>query len=124
MNNILNKDNDVRILGINFKKDKALAFGSFILATSTIFYHSSEKRRKLMILLKNKFFVLSVLVALSFSIYTFYFIPKDNDDSVKIKKATKQAIIGFLIGMFHHLDFNVGPFWFIWLVSYYLDASE
>ncbi len=124
MNNILSKVNDFQILGINFKKDKVLAFGSFILATSTIFYHSNEKRKKLMELLKNKFFVLSVLFAMSFSIYTLYFIPKDNDDNEKVKKATKQAIIGFLIGMFHHLDFNVGPFWFIWLVSYYLDISE
>lgn len=124
MNNILSKDNDFQILGINFKKDKVLAFGSFILATSTIFYHSEEKRKKLMHLLKNKFFVLSVLFAMSFSIYTLYFIPKDSDDNDKVKKATKQAIIGFLIGMFHHLDFNVGPFWFIWLVSYYLDVSE
>ena len=123
MNNILSKGNDFQILGINFKKDKVLAFGSFILATSTIFYHSNEKRKKLMELLKNKFFVLSVLFAMSFSINTLYFIPKD-DDYGKIKKATKQAIIGFLIGMFHHLDFNVGPLWFIWLVSYYLDVSE
>lgn len=123
MNNILSKDNDFQILGINFKKDKILAFGSFILATSTIFYHSNEKRKKLMHLLKNKFFVLSVLFAMSFSIYTLYFIPKNNDYE-KVKKATKQAIIGFLIGMFHHLDFNVGPFWFIWLASYYLDVGE
>ena len=123
MDSIFGKGNNFKINGINFKKDKALAFSSFILVISMIFYHSKEKRSKLMELLKNKFFVISVLFAMSFSIYTLYFVPKD-DDYEKVKKSTKQAIIGFLIGMFHHLDFNVGPFWFIWLASYYLDVGE
>ena len=123
MDSIFSKDNNFKISGINFKKDKILAFSSFILAISMIFYTHKEKRSKLMKLLKNRPFVLSVLFAMGFSIYTLYFVPKD-DNYEKVKKATKQAIIGFLIGIFHHLDFNVGPFWFIWLASYYLDVSE
>ena len=123
MDSIFGKGNNFKINGINFKKDKVLAFSSFILVISMIFYNSKEKRSKLMELLQNRFFVVSVLFAMSFSIYTLYFVPKD-DDSEKVKKATKQAILGFLIGMFHHLDFNVGPFWFIWLASYYLGIGE
>ena len=121
MDSIFGKGNNFKINGINFKKIKA--FSSFILVISMIFYYSKEKRSKLMELLKNKFFVISVLFAMGFSIYTLYFVPKD-EDYEKVKKSTKQAIIGFLIGMFHHLDFNVGPFWFIWLASYYLDVGE
>ena len=40
MDSIFGKGNNFKISGINFKKDKVLAFGSFILATSTIFYRS------------------------------------------------------------------------------------
>ena len=123
MDSIFGKGNHFKIVGINFKKDKVIAFGSFILAIFFVFYNDGLKRNKIKELFTSKSFVLSTLFVLSFSIYTLYFVP-NNNDSKRLGKATKQAIIAFLIGMFHHLDFKVGPFWFIWLASYYLDIGE
>ena len=108
---------------INFDKDKVLAFGSFILVTFLILITNNEKKKLALDLVNNKKFMFSFFLAICFSIYTLYFLPK-NQDYQKITRATKQAIIGLVIGMFHYLDFKVGPFWFIWLVSYYLDLSE
>ena len=108
---------------INFDKDKVLAFGSFILVTFLILITNNEKKKLAIDLVNNKKFMFSFFLAICFSIYTLYFLPK-NQDYQKITRATKQAIIGLVIGMFHYLDFKVGPFWFIWLVSYYLDLSE
>ncbi len=123
MNSFFGKDEDFKIGSINFKKDKVFAFGSFILAIFSVFYNDELKRKKIIELLNNRPFLLSALFALSFSIYTLYFVSKD-DDSERLARATKQAIIAFLIGIFHHLDFKIGPFWFIWLASYYLGIGE
>ena len=104
-------------------KNKIFAFSSFILIIFYIFYKSKERRNKLKELLSNRSFVFSGLIALVFSIWTLYFIPWDESNN-KVRNATKHAIIAFLIGMFHHFEFKIGPFWFVWLISYYLDLSE
>ena len=58
---------------------------------------------------------------MSFSIYTLYFVPKDEDyEKVKIHKAGNYWFFNRYVSP----DFNVGPFWFIWLASYYLDVGE
>ena len=103
--------------------DKIFAFSSFVLAVSYLIYNDKNRVKKLKELFNNKSFALSAFVALMFSIWGLYFTPED-ETGVKLRTATKHAIIAFLIGMFHHFEFKVGPFWFIWLVSYYLDLSE
>jgi len=124
------KDNDkkkeqvlFKIGNTKFYRDKVLAFGSFILVTFFILFTNNDKKNLVIKLINNKKFMFSFLLAVVFSVYTLYFLPKDKDYQ-KVTRATKQAIIGLIIGMFHYLDFKVGPFWFIWLVSYYLDLSE
>ena len=108
---------------VNFKKDKIFAFGSFILAIFFILYKDNERKKKFFELFDNKFFMISAFVSFLFSIYTLYFSGND-EESEKMKTATKHAIIAFLIGMLHHIDLKIGPFWFIWLASYYLDMGE
>ena len=119
------KESDIlfRLGNVNFKKGKIFAFGSFILAISFILYKDNEKKKKVFELFDNRFFIISALVAFLFSIYTLYFSDKD-EESEKMKTATKHAIIAFLIGLLHHVDLKIGPFWFIWLASYYLDMGE
>ena len=102
---------------------KIFAFSSFILAVSYMIFKDKDRMKKLKQLFDSKAFSLSVFIALIFSIWSLYFTSKD-ETGLKLRTATKHAIIAFLIGMFHHLEFKVGPFWFIWLVSYYLDLSE
>jgi len=118
-----NKNILFKLGNINFNNDKLMAFSSFVLVIFFMFYKDKSKRKKLFELFYNKSFVVSALIALVFSIYTLYFIPH-NDDGRKLSTATKHAIIGFLIGMLHHFEFQIGPFWFIWLASYYLDMNE
>ncbi len=107
----------------SIERNKAAAFSTFILAVIFIFYNDKHKRKLLFELISNKRFTFSLLIAFIFSVYTLYFVD-DSIDSQKLTTATKHAIIGFLIGILHHFDFKIGPFWFIWLVSYYLDMSE
>lgn len=117
------KDVVFKLGNINFHKDKMIAISSFVLVIFFMFYKDKSKRKKLFELFYNKSFAISAFIALLFSIYTLYFIPH-NEDGRKLSTATKHAIIGFLIGMLHHFEFQIGPFWFIWLASYYLDMSE
>ena len=118
-----NKNILFKLGNINFHKDKLFAISSFVLVIFFMFYKNTSKRKILSELLHNKSFAISAFIALLFSIYTLYFIPH-NEDGRKLSTATKHAIIGFLIGMLHHFEFQIGPFWFIWLASYYLDMSE
>lgn len=108
---------------VTLNKNKLFAFGSFVIAIFYLIISDNEKKGKFFKLISNKKFTFSMFFVIVFSFVTLYFTPK-NKDGIKVTKATKQAIIGLLIGIFHHLGFTVGPFWFIWLVSYYLDLSE
>ena len=118
------KEDQVLFKFYNIKfSNEDLAFGSFILVTLFILFTNNDKKNLVIKLISNKKFMFSLILAIIFSVYTLYFLPK-NKDYQKVTRATKQAIIGLIIGMFHYFDFKVGPFWFIWLVSYYLDLSE
>ena len=116
-------ENTFTVFNMKFNKDKVYAFSAFVLAISFIFLNDKSKRVKFVELTSNKKFLYSMLIALAFSFYTLFFL-SDNKDNERVRTATKHAIIGFLIGMMHHFDFKVGPFWFVWLTSFYLDMGE
>lgn len=47
---------------------------------------------------------------------------KDGDEnSEKLKIATKKALISLLIAFFAKIDLAIAPFWLIWVVGYYLE---
>ena len=92
------KDNDkkkeqvlFKIGNTKFYRDKVLAFGSFILVTFFILFTNNDKKNLVIKLINNKKFMFSFLLAVVFSVYTLYFLPKDKDYQ-KVTRATKQAI--------------------------------
>ena len=46
--------------------------------------------------------------------------PKENIE--KVKNATKKAILALIIAFFARLDLVIAPFWFVWLIAYYLEG--
>ena len=95
-----------------------IAMGVFSMITMGILVTHKEKQQKVMNLLKNKIFLFSLFVIVVWSYYCLYYISDDlNDD---YKKATKQAIIAFIIALLAHLELKVAPYWLVWITAYYL----
>ena len=47
---------------------------------------------------------------------------KENDEeSHKLRIASKKALIALLIAFFAKLDLAIAPFWLIWVIGYYLE---
>ena len=95
-----------------------VAMGIFSMITMGILVTHKDKQQKVLGLLKNKLFLFSLLVIVAWSYYCLYQISDDlNDD---YKKATKQAIIAFIIALLAHLELKVAPYWLVWITAYYL----
>lgn len=95
-----------------------VAMGIFSMITMGILVSHKDKQQKVLGLLKNKSFLFSLVVIVGWSYYCLYQISDDlNDD---YKKATKQAIIAFIIALLAHLELKVAPYWLVWITAYYL----
>jgi|MDTG01.1.fsa_nt_gb cytochrome bd-type quinol oxidase subunit 2 len=93
----------------------------FLAVTVLIIVSDKEKVKLIMKMFQNQTFLVSLLIIV---IYSFIVLTSKNNDekSKNLKKATKQAILGFIIAIFAYLDMIIAPFWVIWLTSYYLDV--
>jgi uncharacterized membrane protein len=70
-------------------------------------------------LFSDKTFLLSFIGIIIFSIYNLNQSSED-EETVRRKNATREAILGFIIAIMAYLDLKAAPFWIIWFVSYYL----
>ena len=110
------KHNIVSILNNSFH----WVLGSFVLITLFIIYKREDKRKKFIDMFKSKMFLLSTIISLAFSGYI-YSLSDKSEETAKLKKATEQALIAFLISIFAYLDLRVTPFWLVFIISYYLN---
>lgn len=94
------------------------SFGIFLFITGNMIYHNSKAKSKFIALFHNKFFMISAIISISFSKYILN-LPDNSDETNRLKTATNQAIIAFLVAMFAYLDIKITPFWLIWLISYH-----
>ena len=92
----------------------------FAIITSTIVLLKKDMRKKVTALASNKSFLLGCVPVIGFSWWSLS-LPNTSKETLRLKSATKQAIIGLLIAIFAHLDLKVAPFYLIWFVSYYLN---
>ena len=92
----------------------------FVGITGIILFYDEERKSKLKNLFTNKLFLGTLIIIASFSIWTLN-MQGDDEQTVKVKKATKQGLLGFIIALLAFLDLKAAPFFIIWLVSYYLD---
>jgi len=100
----------------------------FILSIYTIYtIYYTEGYKKLLKLFMIKSWVMSLIITILWSIYIIVFNAKglvpENDVSTlyKYKKATRRAIIAFLIALFAYLDLTFSAYWLVWIVAFYID---
>ena len=89
--------------------------------TGLILLYNEEKRSKLIKLARSKSFLATLIMIVTFSIWTLN-MNGDSEEVEKIKRATKQGLLGLVIAILAYLDLKAAPFFIIWIVSYYLDV--
>ena len=108
-----NKSDNSNKSGFNY------SFLFFIIITIVIIFKNKEMTKLIITLFSNKTFLLSFIGIIIFSIYNLNQSSED-EETVRIKNATREAILGFVIAIMAYLDLTAAPFWIIWFVSYYL----
>ena len=106
------------VLGGYGVKYSALTF-AFI--TLLIIFNKEDSRKKLFELLKNKFFMGSLVIVIIWCYISLSNTSTSKED-IKNREATKNAIIALLIAVMSELHLAIAPFWLVWLASYYLDT--
>lgn len=105
---------------ISTQPNVAIPLVSFIGITALIVFRDEEKKKLLIKLITNKLFMGSLVIIIAFSIYQLR-QPSGDDETERRKRATREAILGFVIAVLAYLDLKAAPFFIIWIVSYYLD---
>ena len=95
-------------------------FLGFVIVTAIIVFTNEEKKSLVIKLIKSKTFMFSLICVIIYSVWTLN-DKSDDEETDRRKRATREAILGFIIAILAYLDLKVAPFWIIWLVSYYLD---
>ena len=94
----------------------------YFIATMMIIYKNKEKRDIFLKLATDKNFLLGLGFVVAFIIYTLN-LADDDEETERVKKATRAGFIALLIAIMAALDLKLAPFWLVWLTSYYLDIS-
>ena len=92
----------------------------FVGITGLIVFRDEERTSRLIKLFTNKLFLFSLTGIIVFCVYQLNQI-SDDDETVRRKRATREAILGLIIAILAYLDLKAAPFFIIWIISYYLD---
>jgi NADH:ubiquinone oxidoreductase subunit 2 (subunit N) len=95
-----------------------------------VFFHSiyTNKTRfsKLNELLMNKYWLISFIVIIVWSLYVLVYQSDSKiyreENQEEAENSTKFALFGFLMSICHHLDMTIWIYWLIWVVSFYLEG--
>ena len=94
----------------------------YLIVTMMIIYKNKEKRDIFLKLATDKKFLLGLGFVVAFIIYTLN-LADDDEETERVKKATRAGFIALFIAIMAALDLKLAPFWLVWLTSYYLDIS-
>jgi len=100
----------------------AISAFAFVTLTALVLFKDEEKFTRFKKLFSSKQFIASTLLILVFSSYMLNLPIGNNKDVERLKTATKEGLLGFLIAVLAYLDLKAAPFWIIWLTSYYLNV--
>ena len=92
--------------------------GTVLLSIGIVFFNEERKKK-----FKKIFSDPILLVALILSIIWSYLtlsLPPNTRYNIQLRNATKSAIVGFIITIMSAIGMYAGPFWVLWIVSYYL----
>ena len=95
----------------------------FVAITTMILAFDPEKRKLVMKLARNYRFLGMFVAILGFSGYTLFYMNGDDEESDRVRDATKSGLIAFIIALLAYLDLKAAPFFIVWLTSYYLQVA-
>jgi uncharacterized protein YqgC (DUF456 family) len=101
----------------NDQFSRSIIIYSIILSVSLLSHKSV--REKIFQLFSMRSFQINLAIIIPFVIYILNKTQTDKETS-NMKKATIQALIGFIISVFGYLDIIGAPFFLIWITSYFL----
>ena len=85
-----------------------------------IFYITVVKSNKL---LSKISLIINLLLIIGFIVYIIYSTKDDDsDDAKKTQEALKKAIIAFIIALFAELGLTIAPFWWVFVLAYYMEG--
>ena len=86
-------------------------------------FQSKKARNNIMELLSEKSWIINVLLIIGFIVYIIYSTKDDDsDDAKKTQEALKKAIIAFIIALFAELGLTIAPFWWVFVLAYYMEG--
>ena len=122
--------NSAKVHSSSSKKVKApprsefvVSMSIFVAITAFILAYDPEKRKLVKKLITNYRFLTMFIAILGFSGYTLFYMKGDDEESERIRDATKSGLIAFIIALLAYLDLKAAPFFIVWLTSYYLQVA-
>jgi len=109
-----------------FTEQSFLLFSLFLfIGISMLLILSTPKRQKaLLVLLESKLFLASFSIIALFTTYVLVGLRGREEDHVKkMRSATFQALLAFMIAILAHLQLVAAPFFIVWLMAYYLHVE-
>jgi hypothetical protein len=94
----------------------------FTIITIGFIVYNKERRNKVMSYLKNPIFVVHFIVIVAFSITTLSLDAK-NKEIERRQESVKHALAALIIAIMAALDMKLGPFWLVFIVSYWLHLN-
>jgi hypothetical protein len=98
-----------------------LTFFSFFCITLSIIIMSNDKRNKAIKIFTRKSWLINFISIILFIIYIIHSTKENTKENIQTRNALKKAIIAFIIALFTEISLTIAPFWFVFIVAYYLD---
>ena len=105
------------------RSEFVISMSIFVAITAFILAYDPEKRKLVKKLITNYRFLTMFIAILGFSGYTLFYMKGDDEESERIRDATKSGLIAFIIALLAYLDLKAAPFFIVWLTSYYLQVA-
>lgn len=105
------------------RSEFVISMSVFVAITAMILASDPEKRKLVKNLITNYRFLFMFVAILGFSGYTLFYMKGDDEESDRIRDATKSGLIAFIIALLAYLDLKAAPFFIVWLTSYYLQVA-
>lgn len=100
-----------------------ISMSIFVAITGLILAFDPEKKKLLKKILTNYRFLGMFLTIIVFCSYTLFYMKGDDEESDRVRDATKSGLIAFIIALLAYLDLKAAPFFIVWLTSYYLQVA-
>jgi len=105
------------------RSEFVISMSIFVAITGIILAYDPEKRKLFNKLITNYRFLGMFLVIIGFCAYTLFYMKGDDDETERVRDATKSGLTAFIIALLAYLDLKAAPFFIIWLTSYYLQVA-